>query len=71
MNSKRNKQRLIEAWQSLRSRDAARIAALFTRDAEWIAPERNATARMLDGRQHESHASLSLAVVVRAGSCDL
>jgi uncharacterized protein len=47
-----NKDVVIEAWKTFRSRDAARIAAVFTPDAEWIAPAGNATAVALD---HASH----------------
>jgi len=52
MTAETNKQRVIEAWQVFRSRDAQRIAALFTQDAEWLAPEANATARALSGTHH-------------------
>jgi len=47
-----NRDVVIEAWKTFRSRDAARIAAVFTPDAEWIAPAGNATAVALD---HASH----------------
>lgn len=40
------------AWQAFASRDAARIAACFTPDAEWIAPPGNATAIALDYPHH-------------------
>jgi ketosteroid isomerase-like protein len=43
---------VLAAWQALASRDPARIAAMFTEDAEWIAPERNATAAALNGVSH-------------------
>jgi ketosteroid isomerase-like protein len=41
---------VLNAWKTFSSRDAERIAALFTEDAEWIAPEGNATAVALDRR---------------------
>jgi uncharacterized protein len=44
-----SKQRVIDAWQIFRTRDAKQISALFTETAESLAPERNATARALGG----------------------
>ena len=35
---------VIQAWQAFASRDPDRIAALLHEDAEWIAPQGNATA---------------------------
>jgi ketosteroid isomerase-like protein len=43
---------VITAWKTFSSRDANRIAALFTDDAEWIAPKGNATAVALDHTDH-------------------
>jgi uncharacterized protein len=43
---------VLNAWKTFSSRDAERIAALFTEDAEWIAPEGNATAVALDHTDH-------------------
>ncbi|WP_343519391.1 nuclear transport factor 2 family protein [Sphingomonas sp.] len=40
------------AWEAFASRDAERIAACFTADAEWIAPPGNATAVALDYPHH-------------------
>ncbi|WP_327145072.1 nuclear transport factor 2 family protein [Nocardia sp. NBC_01327] len=40
------------AWQEFASGDPGRITAVFTSDAEWLAPPRNATARALDGSHH-------------------
>lgn len=40
------------AWQAFASRDAARIAACFAADAEWIAPPGNATAIAIDYPHH-------------------
>ena len=43
---------VLNAWKTFSSRDADRIAALFTDDAEWIAPKGNATAVALDHTDH-------------------
>lgn len=43
---------VLNAWKTFSSRDAERIAALFTDDAEWIAPKGNATAIALDHADH-------------------
>lgn len=43
---------VLNAWKTFSSRDAGRIAALFTDDAEWIAPTGNATAVALDHTDH-------------------
>jgi ketosteroid isomerase-like protein len=43
---------VLNAWKTFSSRDSTRIAALFTDDAEWIAPEGNATAVALDHTDH-------------------
>lgn len=43
---------VLNAWKTFSSRDATRIAALFTDDAEWIAPKGNATAVALDHTDH-------------------
>ena len=43
---------VLNAWKTFSSRDAARIAALFTDDAQWIAPKGNATAIALDHTDH-------------------
>jgi hypothetical protein len=40
------------AWQAFASHDADRIAAVFTEDAEWLAPPGNATAVALDVPSH-------------------
>lgn len=52
MNAEQNKKRVIEAWKTFGSRDPERISAVFTDDAEWIAPEGNATAVALKGASH-------------------
>lgn len=43
---------VLNAWKIFSSRDTERIAALFTEDAEWIAPKGNATAIALDHTDH-------------------
>lgn len=51
MNSE-NKQAAIAAWQTFRTRDPEKIAAVFTEDAESLAPANNATAVALNGPWH-------------------
>lgn len=48
----RAKDIVLNAWKTFSSRDKERIAALFTDDAEWIAPKGNATAVALDHTDH-------------------
>ncbi|HET9159637.1 MAG TPA: nuclear transport factor 2 family protein [Caulobacteraceae bacterium] len=43
------KQVVLNAWAAFASRDPQAVAAQFTDDAEWIAPEGNATAIALGG----------------------
>lgn len=43
---------VLNAWTTFSYRDPERIAALFTDDAEWIAPKGNATAVALDHTDH-------------------
>lgn len=43
---------VLQAWKAFRSRDPARIADVFTADAEWFAPPDNATARVIGGTHH-------------------
>jgi len=52
MNSATYKQAAIAAWQAFRARDPEKIAAVFTADAEWLAPANNATAVALNGPWH-------------------
>ena len=40
------------AWQAFASHDADQIAAVFTEDAEWLAPPENATAVALAAPSH-------------------
>jgi uncharacterized protein len=49
MTSATPKQVVFDAFAAFRSRDPDRIAAVFTPDAEWIAPADNATAVALGG----------------------
>ena len=43
---------VLNAWKTFSTRDAGQIASLFTADAEWIAPARNATAVALAHTDH-------------------
>lgn len=52
MSSVASKEVVIEAWKTFKSHDEERIAAVFTPDAEWIAPRGNATAVALDHTHH-------------------
>jgi ketosteroid isomerase-like protein len=52
MNSEANRRAAIAAWQTFRTRDPGQIAAVFTEDAEWLAPANNATAVALKGPWH-------------------
>jgi ketosteroid isomerase-like protein len=40
------------AWKAFASHDTDRISAVFTEDAEWLAPPGNATAVALEGPSH-------------------
>jgi ketosteroid isomerase-like protein len=44
MQTEESRAVVIEAWAAFASRDAERIARLFTDDVEWIAPQANGTA---------------------------
>ncbi|TYB64235.1 nuclear transport factor 2 family protein [Nonomuraea sp. PA05] len=52
MSSVSNKQLVIDAWKVFATRDAAQVRAVFTPDAEWLAPAGNATSLALDGTHH-------------------
>ncbi len=52
MDSSASKAAVLEAWTAFASRDIGRIAAVFTPDAEWIAPQGNATAVALRHTDH-------------------
>src|SRR5277367_5518419 len=47
-----NKEIVINAWTAFATRDPEQVAAVFTPDAEWIAPPDNATAVALGGTSH-------------------
>jgi ketosteroid isomerase-like protein len=40
------------AWKAFATRDADQISAVFTEDAEWLAPSGNATAVALEAPSH-------------------
>lgn len=48
---KSSKEIVLDAWRAFASHDAARIAPLFSPDAEWLAPPGNAAARVV-GTHH-------------------
>jgi uncharacterized protein len=52
MSSLTAKEVVVTAWKTFKTRDIGQIAALFTPDAEWIAPAGNATAVALDHTHH-------------------
>jgi|KBSMisStaDraftv2_1062788.scaffolds.fasta_scaffold264525_2 ketosteroid isomerase-like protein len=52
MNPQDSKHLVIAAWQAFASRDKERIAALFSDDAEWLAPAGNATALAMPYTHH-------------------
>jgi uncharacterized protein len=52
MDADTNKQLVMKAWREFATRDADRVRAVFTPDAEWLAPPGNATALALDGTHH-------------------
>ena len=52
MDSNPDKQAVKNAWAAFSTRDARQIAAVFTEDAQWLAPAGNATARFF-GKGHQ------------------
>ena len=52
MTPEQNKRAVTEAWKAFASRDPKRIQAVFTEDAEWLAPKGNATAVALGVPDH-------------------
>lgn len=50
--SPRSREIVQDAWRAFASHDAERISAVFTEDAEWLAPPGNATAVALNGPSH-------------------
>lgn len=51
-DSNDNKRVVADAWKAFASRDPERIRAVFTDDAEWLAPRDNATAVALGFTDH-------------------
>jgi ketosteroid isomerase-like protein len=52
MDVQTSKDVILHAWREFATQDPARIAAVFTPDAEWLAPPENATARAIGGTNH-------------------
>jgi hypothetical protein len=52
MSSEDSRRVVMAAWEAFASRDSHRISAVFTKDAEWIAPKGNATAIALNSTDH-------------------
>jgi ketosteroid isomerase-like protein len=52
MDTPTNRELVVNAWTQFATRDPERVAAVFTPDAEWLAPPDNATAVALDGTSH-------------------
>lgn len=52
MTPEQNKRAVSEAWKAFASRDPQRIRAVFTDDAEWLAPKDNATGVALGFTDH-------------------
>lgn len=52
MAPRTSKDLVLHAWREFASQDPERIAAVFTPDAQWLAPPDNATARALGGDNH-------------------
>lgn len=52
MTARTSKDIVLDAWRAFASRDAARIADCFTSDAQWLAPEGNATTIALNCTHH-------------------
>jgi uncharacterized protein len=52
MSDRSSKQVVQDAWRAFASRDPLRIAAAFTEQAQWLAPEGNATALALNYTNH-------------------
>ncbi|WP_330228446.1 nuclear transport factor 2 family protein [Nocardia sp. NBC_00508] len=52
MDAQISRELVLRAWREFATQDPDRIAAVFTLDAEWLAPPENPTARALDGTNH-------------------
>lgn len=50
--SQRSREIVQNAWKAFATHDADEISAVFTEDAEWLAPPGNATALALEGPSH-------------------
>jgi ketosteroid isomerase-like protein len=52
IDSNDTKQIVVAAWKAFATRDPKQVAAVFSADAEWLAPAQNATATALGGTSH-------------------
>jgi hypothetical protein len=52
MSTRSSKQLIKQAWDAFASRDPGRVRSVFAPDAEWLAPEGNATALALGATHH-------------------
>lgn len=52
MTSQQSREMVQGAWRAFASRDPEQVSAVFTEDAEWLAPAGNATAVALGGTNH-------------------
>jgi ketosteroid isomerase-like protein len=52
MTSQQSREIVQSAWRAFASREADRVSAVFTEDAQWLAPAGNATAVALGGTHH-------------------
>ncbi|HEY3468867.1 MAG TPA: nuclear transport factor 2 family protein [Amycolatopsis sp.] len=50
--SQQSREIVQNAWNAFASHDANRISAVFTEDAEWLAPPGDATAVALESSSH-------------------
>jgi ketosteroid isomerase-like protein len=50
--TKDSKAAVLRAWEAFASRRSEQVTAVFTDDAEWLAPPDNATARAIGGTHH-------------------
>jgi ketosteroid isomerase-like protein len=65
MDEADSKQAAIGVWRAFSTRDAERIKAVLTEDAEWLAPAGNATAVALGGSAHMVGAAAIAAFIAR------
>jgi uncharacterized protein len=52
MDRPASKQIVLDAWRAFATGDPEQVAAVFTADAEWLAPPGNATALAMGGTSH-------------------